>query len=59
MGKIVIDHVSNGGVVLDIDTLERFIQTADEAYAGNRDAITWLPSEAKYIADALRLLLAD
>ena len=56
MSKIVINHAP-GGIVLDVDTLQRFIDEARAADAGDADAQFCLPASAKYVAEAMAQLL--
>lgn len=56
MSKIVINHAPSG-VVLDVDTLVRFIDEARAAADGHIDSIETLPHSAKYVADMLAPLV--
>jgi hypothetical protein len=56
MSKIVINHAP-GGIVLDVDMLQRFIEQARAADDGDADAQLCLPASAKYVAEAMARLL--
>ena len=54
--KIVVGHVRGDGVVIDVDTLERFIAEADAAQQANQPMDS---AGAWYVAQRLRELLDD
>lgn len=58
MSKVLVKLTGDrDGTVLDVDTVERFIETARNADDGQWAAIEMLPASALYVANRLAELL--